>query len=212
MASPSTVTIKDLTGKFQLNKTISDDTDALLALQGLSWFTRKAISLATVALTVKEYQDKKTVYHVDITSVASGLTSTQEDRTLNWTDAPHSDRIFGKVVGRSRLLKLESFEMQGDGGEEDRKFLRAEYLKDLKTVTKFMEEDGQVIQSWAVSQGGGWTAEQVWGFEDVGGKRYYSRRIVVRKKTEVQRVRLLYDYKGEIAKERDESEDLAYGE
>ena len=37
-----------LTG-FQ-NKTISDDVDALLALQGIGWLTRKAIALATVVV------------------------------------------------------------------------------------------------------------------------------------------------------------------
>ena len=32
------------------NKSLSDDIDALLALQGLSWFTRKAIGFATVVV------------------------------------------------------------------------------------------------------------------------------------------------------------------
>jgi hypothetical protein len=68
MAAPPKVTIKNLSGKFVLvyetalcafysaelkslqNKTLSDDIDALLTLQGLSWLTRLAISLATVVV------------------------------------------------------------------------------------------------------------------------------------------------------------------
>jgi len=198
-----------LSGKYVMNKSLSDDIDALLTLQGVSWFTRKAISLATVVLTIDEYT-KDSVVHIDITSVASGLSTTQEDRTLNWTDAEHSDRIFGKVVGKSRIFKAGEFQMQGPGPHEDLIFLKAEKLKDLKTDSKFLE--GDHVQSWAVSQGGGWTAEQNWGFEEVAGKRYYTRRVVVRKGDEVQRVRLVYDYKGEADKKRDESDDLAYGD
>jgi len=33
------------------NKTIADDADKVLALQGVSWFTRKAIRLATVVVS-----------------------------------------------------------------------------------------------------------------------------------------------------------------
>jgi hypothetical protein len=83
------------------------------------------------------------------------------------------------------------------------------------------------MQSFTVNEERSWTAEQTWGFERIGdaaaaggggggaGKgvvkgeaeptaeaapRYYSRRVVVRKTDgsgEVQRVRLVYDYKGE---------------
>ena len=211
MAAPPAINIKNLSGKYVMNKTISDDTDPMLALQGLSWFTRKAISLATVVLTVDEYV-KTGVYHIDINSVAAGFASTQEDRILNWTENDHSDRIFGTVKGRSRIFQLQNFEMQGAGPPDDARFLKAETLKDMKTPTRFLDDESGHIQSWAVSQGGGWTAEQVWGFEEVDGKRYYARRVVVRKGDQVQRVRLIYDYKGPAEAQRNEDEDLAYGE
>ena len=41
MAAPPEVTIGDLSGQFIMNKTLSDDTDAVLALQGISWWKRK---------------------------------------------------------------------------------------------------------------------------------------------------------------------------
>lgn len=106
--------------------------------------------------------------------------------------------------------------MQGSGGEDDVKFLKAEVLKDLKTTSGFLADDGGQVQSWAVNQDAaqGWTAEQVWGFEVLEGKRYYTRRVVVRKGQDVQRVRLVYDYKGsvEVEVEAEVDPDLAYGD
>jgi hypothetical protein len=160
-------------------------------------------------LTIDEYTKDSTL-HIDITSVASGLSTTQENRTLNWTDTEHNDRIFGKVVGKSRLFKIEDFAMEGPGPLEDAVFLKAEKLKDLETDSRFL--DPELVQSWAVSQGGGWTAEQIWGFEVIDGKRYYTRRVVGRKNDSVERVRLVYDYKGDADEKRDDSEDLAYGD
>ena len=145
--------------------------------------------------------------------MAAGLSTTQEDRTLNWTEADHSDRIFGKVVGKSRLFKIQDFEMQGPGTPEDKVFLKGEKLKDLRTASHFLEDE--LLQSWAVSQGGGWTAEQIWGFEEVNGKRCHARRVVVRKGDEVERVRLVYDYKGSApdkAVAKADDADLAYGD
>jgi hypothetical protein len=117
------------------------------------------------------------------------------------------------VIGKSRLFKIQDFEMQGPGTAEDKMFLKAEKLKDLKTDSYFLE--GEHVQSWAVSQGGGWTAEQIWGFEEVTGKRFYTRRVVVRKGDEVERARLVYEYKGpapEKVTARDDDADLAYGD
>ena len=103
--------------------------------------------------------------------------------------------------------------MQGSGTPEDKVFLKGEKLKDLKTDTHFLEDE--LVQSWAVSQGGGWTAEQIWGFETVDGKRFYTRRVVVRKGEQVERVRLVYDFKGpapDRAASKDDDADLAYGD
>lgn len=170
------------------------------------------IQLTVAQLTIKEYvQDS--VYHIDITSVASGLSTTQEDRTLDWTERDHADRIFGKVKGKSRWWKTGGFEKLTPGGEELAVFLRAEKLKDGTTDSKFLDDEH--VQSWAknVDSGGGWTAEQSWGFEEIDGKRYYTRRVVVEKEGKVQLARLVYNYTGKVDKKDDEDDkDLAYGE
>jgi len=193
-----------------MNKSLSDDFDPVLALQGLSWFTRKAISLATIVLTIKEYTESS-IYHIDITSVASGLSTTQENRTLDWAERDHADRIFGKVQGRSRLFKTGEYQMEGPGSPEDAAFLRAEKLKDGQTDSRFL--DNEHVQSWVKNvDGGDWIAEQVWGFEEVNGERRYTRRVIVWKNGQEQRARLVYDYKGQGENKADDDEDLAYGD
>lgn len=92
------------------------------------------------------------------------------------------------------MFLINDFAMEGPGPADDKTFLKAEKLKDLKTGSSWLED--QHVQSWVVSQGGGWTAEQIWGFESIDQKRYYTRRVVVRKGQDVQRVRLVYDYQG----------------
>lgn len=214
MACPDNTTSRNLNGKFIMNKSLSDDPDPLLALQGLSWLTRKAISFAKVELTIKEYKDDKSIFHIDITSVASGLSTTQEDRTLDWEDRPHKDKVFGNVVGRSRFVNLATgtFEPCEQYMESDLQFLQGKLLKDGKTATKFLEDD--VVQSYVKNQdnGYGWSAEQVWSFEEIQGKRYYTRRCVAKSKDgkKSQRIRLLYDYVGAAGDKEDDG--LAYGE
>ena len=105
----------------------------------------------------------------------------------------------------------------------DEKFLQAKVLSDGVTESSWCEDtspDGsgkkntKHVQSWVINvdagSSGGWTAEQTWGFErlpSAGGKRYYTRRVVVRrdhaddptlKRAKVERARLVYDYLGGV--------------
>ncbi len=165
----------------------------------------------TPQLTIKEYKDKDddTIYHIDITSVASGLSTTQEDRTLDWKERPHADKIFGKVEGKSRLFKAGSYKKEGPATDFDQTFLQGKQLKD-GTASKFLDDD--LVQAWVKSvDGGNWQAEMVWGFEEIGKERRYTRRTVVWKGDKVQRCRLIYDYKGQ-ADSKAEDDGLAYGE
>ena len=68
-----------------------------------------------------------------------------ENRTLDWEYREHSDRVFGKVKGKSRWVKL-------DDVDDD------EWLK-----TGWDDLEGEHVQSYVESIGGGWTADQVSG-------------------------------------------------
>ncbi|KAL8741632.1 MAG: hypothetical protein Q9190_005779 [Brigantiaea leucoxantha] len=176
MAAPPEKTLKNLSGKWVMNKSLSDDTDKILQMQGVGWFLRKAISLATITLSITQY-DKDGITHIDIAQTATGgIQGTTENRTLDWEYRDHKDGIFGEVKGRSRWVKLSDV--------DDDEFLK----------TGWDDMDGEHIQAYAESKNNGWTADQVWGFEEVVDKRYYVRHVVVRKGDEWKQARFVYDY------------------
>lgn len=166
------------------NKTLSDDTDAVLALQGIGWWTRKAISLATVSLACKQYKDEQSVTHIDIEQTATGgLKGTTELRVLDWSLREHDDQIFGKLKGQTRWSTFqditENFLKEGwlDGDEE-----------------KAGPEGEKHVESSVVNEEKGWKAQQIWGFAIVDGQRYHVRRVVVTKGKEALMVRLVYNF------------------
>lgn len=207
MAAPANKTIKDLNGKWVINKSLSDSTDPLLALQGVGWLTRKAIGLATVTQTLKQYSAPSpenpsgpALPHIDIAQTATGgIKGTSEERTLDWTYRPHSDWLFGPLRGRSRMTTLaallEETKAGGEAKDEGRRFEDAEWL-----VKGWLDEtkDGEVVESFADAEGG-WTGWQIWGFAEVQGERWLVRRFVLRRKDreEVQKARLVYEWIGE---------------
>ncbi|KIN07328.1 hypothetical protein OIDMADRAFT_185826 [Oidiodendron maius Zn] len=183
MAAPASVTIKDLSGTFYMNKTLSDDPDPVLALQGVSWITRSLISLATVYLNVKQYKDDAGVVHIDIDQVTTGgLQGTTELRTLDWEKREHEDHIFGKLHGQTRFINTDAIEDA--------------YLKEgwLEGDEEKGGPEGELHIQSHVEAVAGWTADMIWGFAEIDGERRYTRRVVVTKGDQVLKVRLIYDY------------------
>ncbi|KAI8940321.1 hypothetical protein NX059_004015 [Plenodomus lindquistii] len=200
MAAPESVTIRNLQGRWVMNSSLSDAFDPVLALQGIGWLTRKALGVATVnqALsqsTVTGEDDQPTTKILIDQTITGGLKGTSETRILDWHYRGHTDWLFGTVQGRSRYTTLAEVvgESKSEGlDEEDAKYLAEGWLKET--------EEGEIIQSFVDNEGNKWTALQVWGFAEVGGKRMFVRRTVARRKDkdEVKRVRLVYDYVGTL--------------
>ncbi|KAF2442157.1 hypothetical protein P171DRAFT_433716 [Karstenula rhodostoma CBS 690.94] len=204
MAAPANKNIKDLNGKWSINKTHSDSTDPVLALQGIGWMTRKALGIATVTQHTKMYtktpEDNTAagdVIHIDIDQmVTGGLKGTSEHRALDWKYRSHSDWLFGEVQGRTRLTTLEAVrkEAQEAGGvtASDAEFVTQGFLAET--------EEGETIEGFVVNDGKKWTAWQIWGFATVNGERWLVRSFAVRRKDkdEVVRVRLCYEWVGEL--------------
>lgn len=180
------------------NKTLSDPFDPVLALQGIGWLTRKALGAATVTQHLKHHTaEDGTSAQIDIDQLVSGgLKGTSEQRTLDWTYRSHTDWLFGTVKGRNRYTTLATMREEAKGKgvvEEDVKYLTEGWLPETA--------EGDVIETFVENEGNKWTGWQVWGFAEIGGERKYVRRVVVRKtdKNEAQRVRLVYDFAGELA-------------
>ncbi|KAG7099056.1 hypothetical protein E1B28_000931 [Marasmius oreades] len=106
MAVPASFNILDLTGKFVMNKSLSDPHEGILAAQGVGWVTRKAIGLATITLDIKHYKDADDIEHIDIDqTLTGGIKGTREERTLWWKERENTDHIFGPIIGKSRRVK-----------------------------------------------------------------------------------------------------------
>jgi hypothetical protein len=74
----------------------------------------------------------------------------------------------------------------------DDDFLKEDWLEGEEE--KSGPEGEKHVQSFVDNSEKGWTAEQIWGFAVLDGARYYTRRITVKKGSEVLKVRLVYDW------------------
>ncbi|EGE00299.1 hypothetical protein TMEN_2520 [Trichophyton mentagrophytes] len=214
MAAPKEATVHNLTGRWTMDSSLSDSTDPTLQLQGISWFTRKAIGLATITLHIKEYTEEDIV-HIDIAqTLTGGISGTTEKRELGWNVREHTDHIFGSVRGQTRFIgskkdgskTVPDLEIQTKVGKEEEdagvaKFFNGDVLADGSASDGWAVDESEgsepFLQSWVESVDNGWTAEQVWGFEVINGARYYTRRIVVAKNGVCSKVRLVYGYIGQ---------------
>ncbi|KAI0029147.1 hypothetical protein K488DRAFT_89017 [Vararia minispora EC-137] len=187
MAAPAEISILNLTGRWIMNKTLSDSSDEILALQGVPWLKRKLIGAATVTLHIKHYKDDAGVEHIDIRqTLTGGIEGNDENRTLDWTMRDQINSLFGPVKGRSRRVNPEELEVP---------WLKDHFLPEISehgTVHAFAESDTE-------KSGTTWTSNQTWGFEDVNGERRYTRRIdFYGPEGEHLEKRLVYDYAGSL--------------
>ncbi|KAI0534246.1 hypothetical protein GGR58DRAFT_483519 [Xylaria digitata] len=194
MAAPASKTIDDLSGKWVLNKTLSDPTDPALALQGIGWLLRKGIGAATVTIQVKQYADEASVTHIDIEQSASGLTGTTENRALDWTAREHKDWLFGRVHGRSKFVSpAELAALLAPEGEARKEgWVDSDFL-----AQDWRDGEGDKFVLNHVRADAGWFATQVWGFQDIGGERRYVRNVVVAKGDKFESFKMIYDFVSE---------------
>jgi hypothetical protein len=97
------------------------------------------------------------------------------------------------LQARSRLY-TSALERSAAHTDEDYAFLSGTTTKDGAPSSWAEDADGQHLQCVIVNEEAGWTMEQIWGFEEIDGKRYHTRRSIVRKGSQVERGRLVYNY------------------
>lgn len=126
---------------------MSDDSDEILRLQGVSWFIRKAIATATVYLSIRHYKDQNGVDHIDIDESLSGVPGTKDLRTLDWSEKRQKDFVFGPVVMQSKRVNPEDIELD---------FLRNGWLDDANEhgiiFMKDMNEPSKSGKTWTIYQ------------------------------------------------------------
>ncbi|KAJ3520863.1 hypothetical protein NM688_g9098 [Phlebia brevispora] len=188
MAVPNEMTTLNLSGKYYQNKTLSDDTDEILRLQGVSWWVRKAIQLGTLYVTIthrtEDGVEKMTIDQV----LTGGAGSSTEERVLDWEERKVDDRVFGPIISRTKREFPENIEK--------------EYLK-----TGFINDGHGLVMSYGASDteksGTTWVGETTWGIEelDVGEnkeKRYTRHVFFTGPGGEEITARVVYDYTGPL--------------
>jgi len=187
MAAPDSITALNFSGKWYMNKTLSDSTDEILKQQGVSWVKRTVIGAASITLDVKHYKDDDGVERIDIDqTLTGGISGTREERILNWTPRPHNDHIFGPIIGKSRRAKLEEVEDE---------YLKKGWLPDTVETGVI----NSLVESDTPKSNTTWTAEQVWGFQVADGVRRWTRHIrFVGPKGDIILARVYYDYAGDV--------------
>ncbi|KDR69577.1 hypothetical protein GALMADRAFT_255791 [Galerina marginata CBS 339.88] len=188
MAVPAELTVLDISGKYVMNKTLSDSrTDTILQLEGVSWLKRKAVGLGTVTLSIKHYKNEDGVEHIDIDqTLTGGIQGASELRTLQWKGQEDEHPLFGAVIGKSRRVKAE---------ELDIAFLQSDWTADTL-------EHGLIqayIESNTVKSRTTWIANQTWGIEVINGERRYVRHVkFTGPKGEDIEAKFVYDYVGPL--------------
>jgi len=162
MAVPDSVSLRNLSGTYTMNKTLSGDADPVLKMQGMGWLVRQGVKYSAITLVIKEYTDENGIVHIDIDQTSTGGFKNDEPRQFDWEWHEKDDPIFGKVKGRGKWTNVSE--------------LQEPFLKDGWDPKWLQEADGEVLFSEVDSvgaKGEQWHADQVWGFEIIdGGKRY----------------------------------------
>ena len=102
MAVPTTLTLKDLSGSYTLNKTLSDSLQPMLRMQNIGFIIRQAVQYSSITVTLKQYTDAEGKVHLDQEQVSTGGIRNTEDRVLDGEWSEKENRIWGLVKSRSR--------------------------------------------------------------------------------------------------------------
>ncbi|KAJ4296086.1 hypothetical protein N0V88_004788 [Collariella sp. IMI 366227] len=193
MAAPANKTIGDLNGKWIMNRSQSNSIEPTLALQGVGWVTRKAVSMATLTLHIKQFVAPPSppadpaaapVVHIQIDQTGTGgMKGSTEKRCLDHVFRDHSDWLFGHVKGQTRWVTPND-------------------ITDAHLAAGWLEGEEEKggpngethLESHVESYDAGWTATQIWGFKLIEGVRKYVRNVVVAKGGERVEIQLVYDF------------------
>ncbi|RKF61509.1 hypothetical protein OnM2_041055 [Erysiphe neolycopersici] len=199
MAAPANVTIKNLSGKWVMNKSLSTPSDPVLKTQSVSYIKRTAIGIATITLSVTQTVNNSGITEIIIEQTATGgISGTKEIRYLDWELKEHNDHVFGDIKGRTRWINIDAVKEPLSGEDyqdtpEDVKFLTEGWIEDES------ENGGpngeRHIDSFVRNEDNKWTARQIWGFQMIEGVRRYVRHVIVKKGKTVHQVKLIYDWK-----------------
>ncbi|KAK2463834.1 hypothetical protein APHAL10511_004139 [Amanita phalloides] len=122
---------------------------------------------------------------LDEYTTTGGLATTTEVRALVWTEAEHEDVVFGSVLAKARRCSEEEV-----NSEVKEPFLAQGWTAETHKYGLIQS----YIRSNTRKSGFTWSANEVWGVEEINGRKRFTRRIHFTAQRKVITARLVYDY------------------
>ncbi|KAJ6028357.1 hypothetical protein N7540_003933 [Penicillium herquei] len=193
MAAPLSKDITNLEGTWHLNRKLSDDPDQMFALQGVPWITRKALRFANLSLQISQsvsFSDVSSDSATESSSEDGGSVTTLHVRQTVTPGSFNSDSSC-PVNGLYQDMTVPIFgdikmKLQYVGTDDVKNDLMRQSFEDA-CASKMVIDEG------AENPKMGWSAHVLWGFENINGKRYFTRNVRTWKKDEIVVVRMVYD-------------------
>ncbi|KAF6753875.1 hypothetical protein DFP72DRAFT_900727 [Ephemerocybe angulata] len=190
MALPSSITTKNLSGRYTMNKALSDATaiDQMLGYQGIGWIKRKAIAIGTITLTVTHTTSPSGDENITIDNhLTGGIPGSREERPLDGEERGRSDMHFGKTLFYTKRVSVKDAEPLSG-------FLKGGKWTDDTVEAGLIETK---IRADVGNGKAGWVEHHIWGVEEFNGERRFTRRISFEgAKKEKLEIVMYFDYLG----------------
>lgn len=184
MSAPPTPTTRDLSGKYILNKRLSDSTDKIFKEQGVGWISRLRLSTAPIVTAwIRHFRERGREY-LEIDGMFHKRNSTTAERYALDGRPLEFDDVCGRPAV-SRGWRVRTTEIKDP-------FLRRGWADDVHSHSAIYTSVEGYVRGDLKRR---WVEEQTMGFQDIAGDRRFVRHIkLTTEKGEVVGVRLVYDY------------------
>ncbi|KAI0854673.1 hypothetical protein F4860DRAFT_522739 [Xylaria cubensis] len=184
MAAPNEIDISDVSGRWSLNRGLSDSLESCFALQGIPWIVRKVINFASL-----ELQYRKDIPPDDAVAAPSfafkqtvrpGGFDTSNRYIIDGKSRTDTVPIFGEITMHARYLNRDEVTAEQTwkwGVEGD----AAENVAILEVVE---------------SKNMGWKAETLWIFETINGEYRFCKYNIITKGEDRATAKMVHDYIG----------------
>ncbi|KAJ3478559.1 hypothetical protein NLI96_g9664 [Meripilus lineatus] len=185
MALPATFTSLDISGRFQQNKSLSDDIDKILSRQGIGWVIRKALKVANGTLTIRHVTDTNGAEQLFVeSSVGGGVVGSTEAHLLDWQERMKADGPMGPTIGKGGKVAIANITEE---------YLKEGWAADANQGGLF----NIFMRSDTVKTGKSWTKEEIWGVQEIDGVKRLVRRIhFIGRKGEKINASVVFDFLG----------------
>ncbi|KAI0506265.1 hypothetical protein F5B22DRAFT_650823 [Xylaria bambusicola] len=183
MAAPSEINVSDVTGRWALNRALSDQLEPLFTLQGIPWIIRKVINFASLELQYTKDPPSDPTAATSFSfkqTVRPGGFDTINRYVLDGDKRTDTVPIFGEVTMYAKYLNRDEVTLEQTLGTG----IQGDAEKDVAII--------EVTESKSM----GWKAETVWVFETIDGEYRLCKYNRIWKGDQSAKAKMVHDYIG----------------